>query len=73
MRKGKDNPFGPHPQRSPYAFGAYEKQAGALKAERQRLAVWRRKSGQPPAHFLWLEILLFLAVAAGLYLTGLLT
>ncbi len=75
MRKGKDNPIGPHPQqsRSPYTFGAYEKKAGALEAERQRLAVWRRKSGQPPVHSLWLEISIFLALAAGLYLTGLLT
>ncbi len=74
MRKGTDNPFKPHPQRSrsPYAFGSYGKQAEALEAERQRLKAWRRKSGQP-GHSLWLEILLLLAVAAGLCLTGLLT
>ncbi|MFY9640391.1 MAG: hypothetical protein WCD20_07085 [Rhodomicrobium sp.] len=69
MSKGIGNPFKPNIQRSrsPYAFGSYAKQADALQAERQRLKAWRRKSGQS-RHTLWLEILLLLAVAVGLYL-----
>ncbi|MGO9173801.1 MAG: hypothetical protein ACLP7P_17810 [Rhodomicrobium sp.] len=72
MRNGEDNPRGPPPHklRSPY-IGSYRGQPDALEAERQRLADWQHKLEGANSRFpMWLAVLLFAAVIAGIYLIG---